>query len=320
MLVLNDHEIADLLSPDKVITTVETALVAIEEGACIVPKRMHIDWGENTFLSMPSFSDTYFGTKLVSVVPGNSTQQLAVTNGAMLLNDARTGFPVAIMNAAKLTALRTGALGAIGIRYMTPPDVDSIGLIGYGVQGIQQAIFACVVRPVKKIYCLQRSAAGMATLISELRKYHPSVEVIPCSDAVTILQQTTVIVAASRAATPVLPDDAHLLENKHFISIGSYKPNMQELPDNVFRLSGKLAIDSAFAKVETGDIINPLSKGILQEEDVFTIGKLLTGEVKIDVTRTTAYKSAGMALFDLFMARALYETALVQNIGTNIRL
>ncbi|WP_212004711.1 ornithine cyclodeaminase family protein [Chitinophaga sp. HK235] len=318
MLVLNDNEIGGLLSSEEVIATVEAALVANEQHSCVVPKRMHIDWGENTFLSMPSFSETYFGTKLVSVVPANRSQQLAVTNGAMLLNDACTGFPLAIMNAAKLTALRTGALGAIGIKYMTPPDIDSIGLIGCGVQGIQQAVFAAVVRPLKKIYCLQRSAAGMTTFTAALRKYSPSVQIVPCSDVVTILQQTDVIVAASRSATPVLPDDASLLENKHFISIGSYKPDMQELPDHVFRLSGKLAIDSVFAKVETGDIINPLRKGILQEEDVFTIGKLLTGEVKVDVTRTTAYKSAGMALFDLFMAKALYEAAQARNIGTNI--
>ncbi|WP_158267124.1 ornithine cyclodeaminase family protein [Chitinophaga niastensis] len=318
MLVLNNHEIAGLLSLDEVIATVEAALIANEQNSCLVPKRMHIDWGENTFLSMPSFSDTYFGTKLVSVVPGNNKQQLAVTNGAMLLNDAHTGFPLAIMNAAKLTALRTGALGAIGIRYMTPPDINTVGLIGCGVQGIQQAIFACAVRPVTKIYCLQRSATSMTAFTAELREQFPSVAVIPCKDAATILQHTNVIIAASRSATPVLPNDTRLLENKHFISIGSYKPDMQELPDHVFRLSGKLAIDSVFAKTETGDIINPLRKGILQEKDVFTIGKLLTGEVKVDVTGTTAYKSAGMALFDLFMAKALYEAAKARNIGTHI--
>ncbi|MCW3465134.1 ornithine cyclodeaminase family protein [Chitinophaga nivalis] len=318
MLVLNNHEIAGLLSLDEVIAAVEAALIANEQNSCLVPKRMHIDWGENTFLSMPSFSDTCFGTKLVSVVPGNRQHDLAVTNGAMLLNDARTGFPLAIMNGAKLTALRTGALGAIGIKYMTPPDTDTIGLIGCGVQGIQQAIFACAVRPVKKIYCLQRSASGMAAFTTALREQFPAVTVIPCEDAATILQHTNVVIAASRSATPVLPNDIRLLENKHFISIGSYKPDMQELPDLVFQLSGKLAIDSVFAKTETGDIINPLRKGILQEQDVFTIGKILTGEIQVDVAGTTAYKSAGMALFDLFVAKALYETAKSRRIGTDI--
>lgn len=318
MLVLNNDDIAGLLSPEEVIATVAAALVANEQNSCLVPKRMHIDFGDNTLLSMPSFSHDYFGTKLVAVVPGNSERQLAVTNGAMLLNDTHTGFPLAIMNAAKLTALRTGALGAIGVKYMTPPDIHTVGLIGCGVQGIQQAVFACAVRPVTKIYCLQRSATSMAALRAALEKQCPSVEIVPCADATTILQHTNVIIAASRSATPVLPNDAPLLENKHFISIGSYKPDMQELPDEVFRLSGKLAIDSVFAKAETGDILNPLKKGILQEKDVFTIGKLLTGEAQVDVNGTTAYKSAGMALFDLFMAKALYEKACAGNVGVRV--
>ncbi|SKA44411.1 ornithine cyclodeaminase [Chitinophaga eiseniae] len=318
MLVLNDNDIAGLLSLNEVLATVEAALVANEQNSCLVPKRMHIDWGENTLLAMPSFSSDYFGTKLVAVMPGNRQEQLAVTNGAMLLNDAQTGFPLAIMNAAKLTALRTGALGAIGVRYMTPPDIDAVGLIGCGVQGIQQAIFACAVRPVTKIYCLQRSAAGMEAFRTALHAQFPSVAVMPCENAETVLQQASVIIAASRSATPVLPDDARLLENKHFISIGSYKPDMQELPDQVFRLSGKLAIDSVFAKTETGDIINPLRKGLLQEKEVFTIGKLLTGEEKVDVHGTTAYKSAGMALFDLFMAKALYEKAKAGRVGMDV--
>lgn len=318
MLVLNDHDIANLLTLEEMIATVEAALIANEQNSCLVPRRMHVDWEGNTFLSMPSFSDTYFGTKLVSVVPANSKRHLAVTNGAMLLNDAQTGFPLAIMNAAKLTALRTGALGAIGIKYMTPPDIDTVGLIGCGVQGIQQAIFACSVRAVTKIYCLQRSASGMSAFMAELREQFPSVAVIPCNDAETILEHTCVIITATRSSIPVLPNDARLLENKHFIGIGSYKPDMQELPDHVFRLSGKLAIDSVFAKNETGDIINPLRTGILQENDVFTIGKLLTGEVKVDVNGTTAFKSAGMALFDLFMAKTLYERAMAGNIGTDV--
>jgi ornithine cyclodeaminase/alanine dehydrogenase-like protein (mu-crystallin family) len=209
-------------------------------------------------------------------------------------------------------------LGAIGIKYMTPPDIDSIGLIGCGVQGIHQAIFACSVRAVSKIYCLQRSEANMSAIVAGVREMFPAVTVIPCNEAETILQQTSVVITASRSTIPVLPDDVHLLENRHFIGIGSYKPNMQELPDQVFRLAGKLAIDSVFAKTETGDIINPLGRGILQERDVFTIGKLLTGEVMVDVNATTVFKSAGMALFDLFVARALYERAITRNVGINV--
>ncbi|UKJ09160.1 ornithine cyclodeaminase family protein [Solitalea lacus] len=320
MLVLNNTDIAQLLSFQEVIEAVETALIDNEKKKCFAPQRLHFDREENTFLVMPSFSESHFGTKLVSVVPDNSTKQLPVTNGVMILNDAKTGMPLAIFNAAKLTALRTGALGAIGIKYMTPPNVSSIGLIGCGVQGIHQALFACSVRQIEIIYCLERTPESVQKLAFEINHFFPNVTIVPCKTAEEILSLTDVIVAASRSAEPVLPDNPDMLQGKHFISIGSYKPDMQELPDSVFRLAGKLAIDSDGARKEVGDIINPIKKGLITEENVFTLGKVLTNEQQINVNQTTVYKSAGMALFDLFVAQEMYKAAVAKKAGQLIQL
>jgi ornithine cyclodeaminase/alanine dehydrogenase-like protein (mu-crystallin family) len=320
MLILSDHDITSLLSPEQIIETVEAAMLSYEKHEALVPQRSHIDNESNTLLCMPSFGKDYFGTKLVSVVPGNAARGLPVTNGAMLLNDANTGLPLALINASKLTALRTGALGAIGVRYLSPENETTFGLIGCGVQGLHQAQFICAVRKISKIYYLHRSNESAATLVSFLKKYHPDVATIACHSAMELLQHTNIVVAATTSALPILPDNVDLLKGKHFISIGSYKPSMQELPDAVYQLSGALAIDSEFARHETGDIINPIKKGILKEEDVFTIGKIITRDRNVDVRGTTAYKSAGMALFDLFVGQAMYEHALKENKGTRVSL
>src|SRR6185295_8649938 len=120
MVILSDTEIANLLSFTEIIKSVEAAMVAYEKKEAMVPQRIHFDHDHGTLLNMPSFGKQFLGTKLVSVVPGNAAKGLPVTNGAMLLNDAITGLPVALMNASKLTALRTGALGAIGVKYLSP--------------------------------------------------------------------------------------------------------------------------------------------------------------------------------------------------------
>jgi ornithine cyclodeaminase/alanine dehydrogenase-like protein (mu-crystallin family) len=88
-----------------------------------------------------------------------------------------------------------------------------------------------------------------------------------CFTSEELLSKTNIVIAATTSQVPVLPDDASLLKGKHFISIGSYKPSMQELPDAVYKLAGKLVVDSESARHETGDIINPVKKGILKEED-----------------------------------------------------
>ncbi len=320
MLILNREHQHALLTLPEIIDAVEKAMLANEQKNCIAPQRMHIDFGSNTFLVMPSFSGAYYGTKLVSVVPGNAGKQLPVTNGAMLLNDCETGLPVALLNAAALTALRTGAVGAMGLKYMSPESTDSIGIIGCGVQGIHQVVFACAVRPVKKVYCLYRSAESFEQLKTTIAKWHPQVEIIVCHQAEELLTATDVLIAATTSPNPVLPDNQHLLQGKLFISVGSYKPDMQELPDAVYKLAGKLIIDSEGALHETGDTVLTVKKGLLKKEHIYTMGKLMLNSQQVSLPQTRAYKTAGMALFDLFVASAMYEAALRKGIGEKISL
>jgi ornithine cyclodeaminase/alanine dehydrogenase-like protein (mu-crystallin family) len=320
MIVLSETEISSLLSHHEIIDAVEAALVADEKKETTVPQRMHINIGNNTMLCMPSFGRQFSGTKLVSVVPGNRERGLPVINGTMLLSDSETGLPLAMMSASKLTALRTGALGAIGVKYLSPATDTTFGLIGCGVQGLHQAIFICAIRNISKVYYLHRSSDGASALVSFLELHHPNQQVEACYTAEDLLSKTNIIIAATTSSTPVLPDKPDLLKGKHFIGIGSYKPSMQELPDSVFRLAGKLAIDSEFARHETGDIINPIRAGLLKVENVFTIGKIITGEQKVDIAGTTVFKSAGMALFDLFVAQAMYQRAVKENMGTKVLL
>ncbi len=315
MIILSDVDIVSLLSIEETIDAAEAAMVAYEKNETIVPARMHINMGANTSLCMPAFEKEFFGTKLVSVFPGNRDKGLPVTNGAMLLNDANTGLPLALMNASKLTALRTGALGAISVKYLSPKMATNLGLIGCGVQGLHQAIFICAIHKISKVFYLHRSDHSAKQFISALKHYHPHQEIEACYSTKDLLSKANIVVAATTSPTPVLPDEPELLGGKHFIGIGSYKPSMQELPDSVFRLAGSLVIDSEFARHETGDIINPLKKGILKEENVFSMGKVILGERKVDPNETTVFKSAGMALFDLFVAQAIYKKALKEHKG-----
>jgi ornithine cyclodeaminase len=318
MRILNYRQVGELLSLQQVIDAVEEALVAYENNIAIVPQRMHIDNGKNTLLCMPSWGTDSFGTKLVTVAPDNAQKNLPVTNGAMLLNDGDTGMPLALINASKLTALRTGAVGSVGVKSITPENETTVGLIGCGVQGIHQIVFACAVRPIKKVYYLDPVTAKVSEMISLMKNYHPEVKLIPCITAEELLNQTNIVIAATTSSTPVLSNNESMLRGKHFISIGSYKPSMQELPDAVYKLAGEMVIDSEFAKRETGDIINPIRNGFVKEENVFTLGKLVIGKRKMDTNNTTVFKSAGMALFDLYVAKAMYNEAAKKNIGTEI--
>jgi len=320
MLVLSRDELIGLLPPPQILATVEAALRAQSEGSTVMPQRLHVQWRGNTWLTMPAVSDVGFGVKIVSVAPTNRALGLPVIDGIMLLSENENGMPLALLNAAALTAQRTGAVGALGVKYLTAEDTASVGIVGCGVQGAWQAIFACAVRPIQEVFAVGRSPASFEAFAAAVSRHNPHVRVTRCWDVVELLERTNLVITATTSDTPVLPDEPARLQNKHFISVGSYKPTMQELPDSVYQLAGTLAVDSLDALHEVGDVIHPLQRNLLKAQDIFSIGECVAGERRVDTSRTTAYKSVGAAVYDLFVAKALYRAAKAQGIGREIAL
>jgi ornithine cyclodeaminase len=321
MIALSATDVLRLLTPGETVGLVEAAaLAAAGSSDWVVPQRQHVKWAQGTLLTMPAIGAGAMAVKLVSVVPGNAARNAPVTNGLLILADAGTGLPLAIMDAAALTAIRTGAVGALGLKYIAPAGVASVGIVGAGVQGAWQAITACAVRPIRTVFALRRSAADFERFRATLGAHAPGVAVVACASAAEVLSRTEVIVTATTSAEPVLPDDPAQLGGRHFIAIGSYERHMCELPDTVFRLAGHLVLDSEFARHEVGEALRAVEHGALGDTDVFTIGELASGRRSVDVTRTTAYKSAGMALYDLYVAKALYEAARRRGVGQEVTL
>jgi ornithine cyclodeaminase/alanine dehydrogenase-like protein (mu-crystallin family) len=320
MLVLSGDDLMKLFRPAALIEAVESAARAQDENRVIVPKRLRVDWMDNSLLTMPAVATKAAAVKIVSVIPSNAARGLPVINGLVVLNDGETGLPLAAMNASVLTALRTGAVGALGVKYQTPQDISSVGIIGCGVQGAWQAIFACALRPIRTVLATSRSPARFEAFSATVQRHAPGVRLAWCQNARELLGHTHVIITATTTNEPVLPDDARLLQDKHFISVGSYKPDMQELPDSVYRLAGELAVDTPDARHEAGDVINPLQRGILAGSNIYPIGECVRGIRKVDTAVTTAYKTVGTAIYDLFAAESVYRSARAQRIGQEITL
>ena len=321
MKILSSRDIASLLQPLELLAAVENALRIYAEGRAVVPDRAHIDFGANTLLTMPAADERFVGIKLATVVPDNATRQLPVTGGLMTLFDAETGVPLAILDAATLTAQRTGAVGAVGVQHMTPEDLSTVGIVGAGVQGTWQAIFACAVRPIEVVHFVARSDASAERFVSNVSpRVGRAVRLSRCHDTRELLERSALVITATTSTEPVLPDDPALLAGKHFISVGSFKPDMRELPAAALRLSGHLAIDSEAARHEVGDVIGPVAEGILEPADVFHVAELATGRRSLERSETTAYKTVGMALYDLCAAQAFYRAACERAAGRDIEL
>ena len=318
MLILSGNNIKQAVSIPDVLKAIEDAFLIQEKGEFVMPDRMYIEHDGNTLLLMPAISGDYFSTKLVTVFPKNIRKNEPVIYGSVILNDGTTGKPIALLDGSILTALRTGAVGGLGVTYTTPGDVSSIGLIGAGFQGFYQLLFACTVRNVKTVNLFDFFKKDMNGFVVELKEYLPHIQFNVRENAEDVVRNSEVIIAATTSATPVMPDDIGLLTGRHFIGLGSFKTEMQEFPEALYRLTEKVIIDTPLAKKESGDISIPLQKGLIDESNIFTLGKIINKEVNLDVTKTTFFKSVGMALFDLLAAKMIYEKAKERGIGTEV--
>ena len=347
MLILNKTDMRQAVGVAAVMDKVEDAYRVFASGKFNMPERPVVTNGDNTILYMPCFMDSFFGTKYLTLFPGNPQRGLPFIQGLMLLGDADDGKTLAILDGSFITSLRTGAVGGVGIRCFSPDDASSVGIIGAGTQGFYQALFACAARPISDIYlydtadkdwlsytkdllaCLADSGVrGQDTGDSscELREADASgsmPDIHICDRVEELVRCSDIVITATPATSPVIPDDPDLMRGKCFIAIGSFKPGMRELPDAVWQLVDHVYTELPFAMEESGDLSQPLSDGLISEEQVRFIGDLLTATPRpIPPPRgaTTYFKSVGMGLLDLNVAQLIYENALDMGIGTTVSL
>lgn len=320
MLCLSENDLLQAVTPVQLIAAVEQALVTVEEGDFLMPDRMHIDHMGNTLLLMPSFAKDRFGTKLVSVFPENAGKDIPVVIGTMVLNDGETGEPLALLNGSVLTALRTGAVGAVGIKYLSPPGTQTLGIVGAGVQGLNQALFCSYVRDLTDIYIYDTDIRKTTALIQAMLDRRPGINLHGVNSVAELLENSGAVITATTSSQPVLPDSQELLKGKCFAGIGSFRPQQREFPEALYRLVDRVYVDTGHAVMESGDLVIPMEKGWLTRKQVITMGKRIQAaqELPIKEGQTTFFKSVGMAMFDLMTSDLIFSEARKKGIGTEI--
>ena len=113
-------------------------MIAVSEGRVVLPLRsVMVMPGELGMLgNMPGYlaDPECFGVKLVSLMPRNKPPQYSSHLGLVLLFEAEHGCPVALLDAAEITAIRTAAASGLATRLLARPDAGDLALLGAGEQ------------------------------------------------------------------------------------------------------------------------------------------------------------------------------------------
>ncbi|MDQ0214147.1 ornithine cyclodeaminase [Oikeobacillus pervagus] len=321
MLVLNEANLLQATSMKEIIDVVEDAYTLYDKGQFQMPIRNQIRDQDNSFLLMPCIANQSIGTKIVSVFPNNKKK--LVTQGIVVLNDRKDGSIKALLNGTLLTGLKTGAVGGVAIKHLSPSNVQSVGLIGTGYQGLYQLMGASVVRDIQHIYLYNRSPSKLPAFIHNLQNLlHSKQKIHVVESPLELVQQAEIIITSTSANSPVLPNVEGLFNGKLIIGIGSYQPHMREFPDQLYTNIKQIFIDTIDAKKETGDLIDPLQNQWVHPSQVIPFSEVVTKKVvpTISDEYPTVFKSTGMALFDLLVAEKMYEKAVQKQIGEYVNL
>jgi ornithine cyclodeaminase len=298
--------IADLLD------AVEAAYRDVAAGRDRSPLRSHVALDAGDLLLMPGVrgGGTGASVKLVTIVPGNAERGLPTLHAIVIWLDAATGEPLALMDGATITAMRTGAASGVATRLLARPDSATLAVIGAGGQAEWQVRAVLAARPIRRVLVHARSPETR-NRFAERMTAAVGIPVEPAASAEAAVREADVVCCATTSTEPVF-DAAWLRPGTHVNGIGAFRLGMVELPPELFARAAIVAVDSrAAAMAEAGDVVAAIERGLLAEAQLVELGTIGRDWVESRAPDAiTAFKSVGLAIQDVAAAELVARRLL----------
>jgi ornithine cyclodeaminase len=307
-VIVSDVEIRAAVPMRDAIDAVRDGFRRLARGEFEMPTRTAL--GDGQFLVM-SAHHIPTGTAMVKTLSLNfaGTRQPAIV-GTITWSDLVRADQL-IADAAAVTALRTGAASGVATDLLAAPDASNLVMIGAGAQAADQVRAVHAVRPITDVTIVARSGERAEQLAAALRTELDGVDVGVDLDISTAVGSADIVCCATTATEPLFSIGA-LKTDVHVNAIGSFRPSMRELSDELLTDCGTVFIDQHDAILEeSGEILHALSTGAITTTALVEIGTaLLSGPPGVERPRRTVFKSVGVAMQDWAIADLLASRLL----------
>jgi alanine dehydrogenase len=323
-LYLTQDEVKEVLDMKSTLEAVENGFREMGNENIEMPPRVYLHFDKGVLIAMPAYMPGLdaAGTKIVTVHPGNKQAYgLPAVIARIILNSPENGLPLAIMDGTYITALRTGAAGATGIKYLSREDSKIAGVCGTGVQGRSQVMGLMEVRPgIKKIKIFDVIPEAMKTFAKEMKEKYPDVEFIPVNSAKEATEGSDIIITCTPSPEAFL-DGAWLKKGAHVSAIGADTGAKRELMTSVIQKCDKHVVDFIPQAFVVGDFKVPKEEGVITEDDVYAeMGEIVAGKKKGREApdEITMFKATGLAIQDVGTASKVHELAKKRGVGITL--
>ena len=312
MNVIRLEEIKTVLPKLDLSTLIKQGFVAYSSGLSVVPPV-----GEMIFDDPPGDvhikygyikGDDYYVIKIASGFYGDMTKDTeSFQGGMMILFDQKTGKEIGVLvDECYLTNIRTAVAGAICAEIFAPKKIESIGVIGTGVQARMQVSHLSGVTDCKNIKVWGRSDKSTKEYIHDMSEDGWNVHKV--NSTCDIAESCDLIITATPSKEPLLKKE-RLKRGTHITALGSDSPGKQELDHGIFAKADLIVADSKLQCLERGEIHHAMKHGVIKENDIKELGSLIGTKEFIDrdEDQITIADLTGVAVQDIQIAKAVYE-------------
>ena len=308
-IVLNWEQIEPLIRKMDINDAMRKAFIEYSKGNAVIPPvgelimdqppgEVHIKYG---YIE----GGNYYVIKIASGFPHNQEHDIKPGQGMMLLFNIKTGVPEAILiDDANLTDIRTAIAGAIASHALSNHGIESVAIIGTGVQARYQARHVSALMKIKKINIWGRDPIKVGQVKSDLSDLNANIE----TNLEKLVTESRLIITTTSSKDPLIQSE-WVKPGTHITAVGSDTPEKCELDPNLLSKADLVVADSLEQNLIRGEIHQAIKRSLIDSESIVELGEIFAGlkPGRINEDSITIADLTGVAVQDLVIAQAVLE-------------
>ena len=319
--LLRRSDVEDLLSLRDCIDAVENVFRLQGQGKIPAPGILGVKapvGGLHVKAGLLPGNKNYLVAKINANFPGNNAHfGLPTIQGVIVLFDAESGAPLAILDSIDITLKRTAAASAVAAKYLARKDSSIAAICGCGQQGRAQLRAVLLVLSLTKIYAFDVNERAAINFRNELSP-ELKIDIEPVRDLPGAIQKSDVCITCTTANESfVCKEDVR--PGTFIAAVGADNEDKQEI-DSALMASAKVVVDSLEQTCAIGDVHHAIADGVMRKENIFAeLCEIVAGQKigRVADDEIIVFDSTGIAIEDAVAAATVYERALANGIGTD---
>lgn len=299
------------MTSERSVDVIRDAFRADGEGRTVVPAVINLEipaaHGEFHVKTAYIEGGPHVAVKIASGFFDNPSRGLPSGSGLMVLCDAATGLPLALLlDNGYLTDVRTGAAGAIAADVLARRSIQTVGVIGSGIQARHQVRCLAAVRRFRTVLAWSPTRARLDRYVEEMRV--DGYDARPAKSPEAICREADILITATPSREPLIRA-AWLREGLHLTAVGSDSPGKQELEAACLARADLVVVDRLTQCASVGELKHALDDALLARENVSELGAIVAGRRpgRTDDRQITIADLTGVGFQDTAIGSAAYE-------------